>query len=166
MRARAGIIGLVLMSIVLALGFASPAWADEAPQVPWLTYTLAVHSVEVGPERLEGKPEGERFVVITFKAIGAKVANFDIMDNVPLFSIEDAGGEYYEGAAFIPHSMMFLPGPGAFGTCPEQAAFDIVFVLPESIPLDEMTLYVAEFLDAAATAVPLAEITQVGEGGA
>jgi len=150
---------------MLTLCCAAPAAAAELPQVPWLSYTLAAKCVEDDPDRIVCNPAlaDERFVVVTFKAVDAKVMIADIMDNVELFSMEDERGNYYPAAAFFPRTMIYMPGPGMFGTSPEQTSFDIMFLLPTGLALDSVKVCVENDFGGKVRSIPLSDVPLVAD---
>jgi hypothetical protein len=153
----------LLLAAIMVFSLSSALSEDGVPSVSFLSYTLAVTGIQDSPNYIQGNPEpvDKRFVVITFTSTQQAISLFDIADNVALFSLEDSQGQSYEGMAYFPHSMLFLFGPGVFSAAQMQAAFDMLFIIPNSLPLSDLYLLVRQNTGGFPYEVPAADIALI-----
>lgn len=145
---------IICLCVLLLAGMASLAHAEDAKEVkyaPWLSYVLTVEWVEDNAE-LPGADmpggqkaaEGFRLVKVHFGSAGDPIATTDIETSLEQFVVRDDGDQTeYPPASYQLQGVSLDVAKGTFSTDETQAAFDLIFELPEATEMDALTLLVA-----------------------
>lgn len=154
-----------IVAIGCILGACALAQEDDGsmstyPSVEWLTHTLCVYSVNDSPSYIFGSPalEGERFLLMQLISGGDVIPIMDIIQNVSMFSLKDQDGNEYVAVAYFPQSMVFYTDRSVFSTAPEQIAFELLFIVPEGVSAETLTLSVESSPGGSRNEVSLSEV--------
>ncbi|MDL2318302.1 hypothetical protein LJC74_04345 [Eubacteriales bacterium OttesenSCG-928-A19] len=140
---KRGLLAFLLMALLLAASaHAETPQADALPRIRFRTYELGLAAVGVNPNRIEREADGNTYYLIRLRALSTKVEIGEIAEAL------DSGGFYlldsedvrYEAKVFLPYNIVFNERNQVFLTAPQQSEFDLLFILPDTIPLESLSL--------------------------
>ena len=119
---------------------------EQTKNLTWLTYELKVDELrDVNDEdhlSLKEAPEDSRYVIVKLLSANDEIPMTDITEDTTksLILKDSAGGEYEPGMWAV--SGVKIDADGNFSTDQTQEGFSLVYVVPNSIATDDLSLEV------------------------
>ena len=129
-------------------GAEDPAETEEkAEELNWLSYKLKTDEVREMDEnynlQIDPPPEGSRYIVVRLLSVDGDISAADITDqNTEQIVLKTASGEEYNACLSVIWGIGFDPSTGTFSTNELQEGFQLLYIVPENIKTEDMTVSV------------------------
>lgn len=138
---------LLLLALCVTSSFAMAIEpVDPAATFDWMDHTLAVQSIRMNPDHIVDNPlpEEQNYVLLRIACLDGALAVGDLFLNLESICLEDLDEVLYNVCAIMPYSMTYSERNGVFATAMEQTQFDLFFVLPVAVQVEDLALYAGE----------------------
>ena len=133
-----------LLSVLLCVAVLPSMAKATLPMFPWLDYTLRVtlctDDLDDITKRNFPVNTGERLVRVVFEGVYMEINNDDIDKHCEMFALRDEARNEYGVRGSAVHGISLADGK--FNTNPMQEGFDLFYVIPISVPLNDLALLV------------------------
>ena len=119
--------------------------ADEsAKEFKWLNYNLKLEELREMNDSdhfsIKEPPEDSRYIVTKFVASDGEIRMDDITkENTGSFILKDSGGNEYEPGLWVIWGVEYDASEG-FSTKDMQEGFNLIYLVPKSVELEELSL--------------------------